>query len=104
MALLICAASFFAAGCVVSPDPGAPVTTVGAQVDVDAGPPAPIVEAVPPAPAIGFVWIEGDWVWNGHWVWERGHWDRPPYPGAIWVPHRYAYQNGKHVFVRGGWR
>jgi hypothetical protein len=100
MVLLICATSFFAVGCVVYP-----VSPAGAQVDVDAGPPAPLVDVVPPAPAIGFVWIEGAWAWNGgRWVWESGRWERPPYPGAVWVPHRYVYQNGKHVFIRGGWR
>jgi hypothetical protein len=105
VALLICATSFFTVGCVVSPYPGEPVATVGAEVDVDAGPPAPMVEVVPPAPAIGFVWIGGAWAWNGgRWAWEGGHWARPPHPGAVWVPHQYVYRNGRHVFVRGGWR
>src|SRR5580692_9599162 len=78
VALLICATSFFAGGCAIYP--GEPVATVGAEVDVAGDPPATIVEDVPPAPGIGFVWVGGAWAWNGGWVWERGHWDRPPQP------------------------
>jgi hypothetical protein len=37
-------------------------------------------------------------------VWEGGHWARPPYRVVEWMPHRYAYRNGVHVFIRGGWR
>jgi hypothetical protein len=102
MALLIFSAAIFAVGCVVYP--AGPVATVGAEVDVAGDPPAPIVEEVTPAPGVGFVWIGGAWAWNGRWEWERGHWDRPPHPGAVWVPHRYVVHNGRHVFVRGGWR
>ena len=29
---------------------------------------------------------------------------RPAYVGPVWVPHRYVYRNGRHVWVRGGWR
>src|SRR5271170_4663904 len=102
MALLSCAMTFFVGGCVVYP--GAPVATVGAEVDVVGDPPSPIVDVVPPTPGFGFVWIGGAWACHGRWVWEGGHWDRPPHPGAVWVPHRYVIHNGRHVFVQGGWR
>jgi len=98
MALTIFAVSLFAFGCVVYP--ARPV----AEVDVIGDPPALIVEDVTPTPGIGFVWIGGAWVWHDRWVWESGHWGRPPHPGAVWVPHRYVYHNGRHVFIRGGWR
>jgi len=75
-----------------------------AEVDVVGDPPVPIVEDITPAPGIGFVWIEGAWAWHGRWVWEAGHWDRPPHPGAVWVPHRYVVHNGRHIFIRGGWK
>ena len=52
-------------------------------------PPAPPPETVVVAPAPGYVWVGGDWVWNGRWVWAPGHWAYPPYRGAVWV--------------RGGW-
>jgi hypothetical protein len=87
--------------------PGDPpaVAYPGAQeVYVAGDPPSPLVEVVPPSPGVGFIWIGGAWVWNGSWVWESGHWDRPPHPGAIWIPHRYGTQDGRHVFIRGGWK
>jgi hypothetical protein len=38
-------------------------------------PPQPIVEAVPPAPAPGYRWVQGHYRWEGnHWAWMRGHW------------------------------
>lgn len=49
-------------------------------------PPPPRVDAVVVAPGPGYVWIGGNWVWNGRWVWVAGHWRRPPYPHAVWVP------------------
>jgi hypothetical protein len=100
-ALLVGAALCLTSGCVVYPVAPAPV--VG-EVDVAGAPPPLIVEAAPPSPGVDFVWIGGSWVWNGRWVWEHGRWDRPPHPGAVWVAHRYEYRNGRHVFVRGGWR
>jgi hypothetical protein len=110
-AILVAAVGFLpAAGCVVHEQPvyttaPAPGVSVGAEVAVDAAPPAPMVDAVVAAPGPGFVWIGGAWFWGGgRWVWQGGHWARPPHPGAVWVPHRYVYRNGRHVWVRGGWR
>jgi hypothetical protein len=101
MVLPVFAALIFVVGCVVYP---ARPVVVGTEVDVAGDPPAAIVENVTPAPGIGFVWIGGAWAWHGRWAWESGHWDRPPHPGAVWVPHRYVVHNGRHVFIRGGWR
>lgn len=107
--LFAAAGAMLLSGCVYrervvyrQPAPGQAV----AQDEVVAteAPPAPIVETVTVAPGPRFVWIGGVWVWRGHWLWERGHWDRPPRRGGVWVPHRYVYRNGVHVFVRGGWR
>lgn len=80
------------------------VEPAGTEVVVQSAPPAPIVETVTVAPSPGFVWIGGIWAWHGRWVWEAGHWARPVRVGAVWVPHRYEYRGGVHVFIRGGWR
>jgi hypothetical protein len=100
--------SLLVAGCAVEArGPGAEVavSTEPGVVYADAAPPPPLEEAVPVAPAPDFVWIGGSWVWGGgRWDWERGRWSRPPHAGAHWVPHHYAYRNGRHTFVRGGWR
>lgn len=93
-------AGTFVVGCSVEVRPPA------AEVEVSAAPPPVQVDVETPAPGPDFVWIGGVWVWGpeGRWVWQGGHWDRPPHAGAVWVPHRYEYRNGRHVFVRGGWR
>jgi hypothetical protein len=114
---LASASSLLVSGCVVRervvyrppPPPPAPVVVVpepvvAGEIFVTAAPPPPIVEQVTVSPGPAFVWIGGNWVWHGKWMWERGHWARPPHPGAVWVPHRYVYRNGRHVFINGGWR
>ena len=92
---------------VVAPEPvvvAAPVVTVGAELEVGGAPPPPVADVVVASPGVGFVYLPGAWVWEGRWVWTRGHWDRPPRAGMRWAPHHYEYRNGRHVFVRGGWR
>jgi outer membrane lipoprotein SlyB len=59
----------------------APATTT---TIVEQAPPPP-AETVVVAPGPGYVWIGGEWVWNGGWVWVGGHWAYPPYPHAVWV-------------------
>jgi len=106
--LLIAIGSFLVTGCVVRERTvyrQAPAQAgVGQETTVTEAAPAPIVETMTIAPGPAYIWIGGNWVWRGHWVWARGHWDRPPRPGAVWVPHRYEYRNGVHVYIRGGWR
>jgi outer membrane lipoprotein SlyB len=67
-------------------------------------PPPPPVEVVTLAPAPGYVWIGGDWVWDGRWVWRAGYWTLPPYSRAVWV-HGY-WARGPHGWHRypGYWR
>lgn len=107
--LMVSAVALLTAGCVYrervvyrQPPPGAVVT--GQEVVVTEAPPEPIVETVAVAPGPSFIWIGGAWVWRGHWVWSHGYWAHPPRHGTVWVPHRYVYRNGVHVWVRGGWR
>jgi outer membrane lipoprotein SlyB len=48
-------------------------------------PPAQLAETMVVAPGPGYVWVGGEWVWNGGWVWVGGHWAYPPQPHAIWI-------------------
>jgi hypothetical protein len=66
-------------------------------------PPAP-VETPPPAPSADYVWVDGDWVWNGGWVWVGGHWVYPPYPGAVWFHGGWGRGWGGFRRTRGHWR
>ncbi|MGA2801064.1 MAG: YXWGXW repeat-containing protein [Verrucomicrobiota bacterium] len=67
-------------------------------------PPPPPVERVVIAPAPGYVWIDGEWLWDGRWVWMGGYWGVPPYPHAVWV--RGTWDRGSHGWhgTRGHWR
>ncbi len=71
----------------------------------DEPPPLPAQTALPP-PGPGYVWVAGDWQWNGAgWVWESGRWVYPPWPGAVWV-RGYWYRGpyGGWSFAPGHWR
>jgi outer membrane lipoprotein SlyB len=71
---------------------------------VTEAPPPPPVETVVLAPGPGYVWVGGDWVWNGRWVWRAGYWAYPPYPRAVWVGGYWG--RGPHGWYRreGHWR
>ncbi len=83
-----------------------PGTAAGPEANRDvvvatAPPPLP-PETVVVAPGPDYVWVGGDWVWNGQWVWVGGHWMAPPYRHAIWVgggwvggPRGYYYRPGR---------
>ena len=123
-ALAVCMASLLLTGCVVREvryqnppppmvvQPPPPVVVqqpapppVAGEIIVSSAPPPPVEETITIAPGPEFVWVPGVWIWEGRrWRWTHGYWGRPPRPGAVWVPHRYVYRNGVHVFVRGGWR
>ncbi len=83
-------------------------------------PPALIVETVPAAPAAGYTWVAGHWVWRDvKWVWVPGHWragyvrPMPPLvaeqvtlapPGAAyWVPGHWKFEGNDWVWVPGHW-
>jgi hypothetical protein len=67
-------------------------------------PPAPPPENAPDAPGPDYVWVGGDWVWNGGWVWVGGHWAFPPFPHAAWVHGRWGRGWGGYCRARGHWR
>jgi hypothetical protein len=81
---------------VPEPPPGAPV----AQTP----PPPPPSETQPPTPGPDYVWVGGDWVWNGGWVWVGGHWVLPPFPHAVWIHGRWFRGGGRFRWDHGHWR
>jgi outer membrane lipoprotein SlyB len=81
----------------------APTPQASTVVVTQPPPPAP-VETVVVAPGPEYVWIGGEWVWNGGWFWVGGHWALPPYPHAVWVVgHWYRGPHGWHR-TPGHWR
>jgi outer membrane lipoprotein SlyB len=80
----------------------APAQT-SATVVYEAPPPVP-TETVVVTPGPGYVWIGGEWIWDGRWVWVAGHWGYPPYPGALWVVGYWSHGPRGWRHVRGHWR
>jgi len=78
----------------------------GEPVPTAPPPPPSAVEMTSPSPGPGYVWIKGAWNWDTAkgWYWERGHWNVPPFMDAVWVPPRYLYRDGQHVYVPGQWK
>jgi outer membrane lipoprotein SlyB len=77
--------------------PATPVATVET-----APPPAP-VEPMLVAPGPGYVWVGGEWVWNGNWYWRAGYWDVPLYPGYIWVGGYWGHGPRGYIYHGGHW-
>ena len=74
-----------------------------AEVYVQAEPPPPRVEVIPPAPAPAMVWVPGFWDWNGSaYVWIDGRYVVAD-AGYVWVRPRYAHRAAGVVYVPGYW-
>jgi uncharacterized protein YcfJ len=67
-------------------------------------PPPPPTETFVVAPGPGYVWVGGEWIWNGRWVWVAGHWGFPPQPGAVWVVGYWSHGPRGWRHVPGRWR
>ena len=66
-------------------------------------PPAPRVEAVPPAPAAGQTWISGHWKWSGRrYEWVPGRWTERP--AGEWVSGRWIKKSRGWFWLPGHWR
>ena len=86
-------------GCVMVPLGGYGYRSYAGEAGpvVDLPPPQARYEAIPEAPGVGYVWIDGYWGWNlGRHVWIGGRWAQPP-AGHAWVPGYW----GRHP---RGWR
>jgi hypothetical protein len=73
-------------------------------VGSDGPPPPPVESTTVVQPGPDYVWIAGDWVWDGRWVWVGGHWTRVPHARAVWVSGYWV--QGPHGWFKteGYWR
>jgi hypothetical protein len=71
---------------------------------VEAEPPLLMQEEISGCPGPDYVWIQGNWVWDGRWVWSSGRWALRPHPEAVWVPGLWSRGEGNWVWVEGRWR
>ena len=79
-------------------------TTGGSTAYIQQAPPPPPAPTVVVAPGPGYIWIGGEWVWNGGWFWVGGHWAYPPYPRAVWIGGRVWHDDHGWHNARGHWR
>ena len=58
----------------------------------------------PVAPGPDYIWIEGDWIFEGgHYVWHKGYWSRPRGNRHWQEGHWEGKNNGWH-WKRGHWK
>src|SRR3984957_10840809 len=86
-------------------------TTIGGTTEVSTAdtvvaqaPPPPEDDVVVAAPGPNYVWVGGEWIWNGGWFWHAGYWGYPPRPGVIWVSGRWDRGPGGWHRSPGHWR
>jgi hypothetical protein len=68
-------------------------------------PPPARVELVPPSPARGAVWVDGEWTYRrGRWAWVLGRWVTPA-PGTSFSPWTLVRRpDGELLHAPGVWR
>lgn len=70
---------------------------------IDPIPGIPIV-IQPTSPGAGYIWIGGEWFWNGNsYMWRDGYWTRPR-DGHVWNPGHWRKSRGGWFWVPGYWR
>ena len=70
----------------------------------EAPPPQPQETIVVPSPGPDYVWIGGEWVWNGRWYWRAGYWGMRPFPNAVWIGGGWDRGPRGWVHEHGRWR
>lgn len=73
-------------------------------VYVQQTPPPPRVETVVVSPGPTYVWVGGEWLWNGGWSWRAGYWCLPPYPNSIWIGGSWSHHDRGWRHSPGHWR
>jgi len=58
----------------------------------------------PPVPGVGYIWIEGEWFWNGRtYKWRDGYWAKPAH-GYNWKPGHWQKTGKGWYWVPGHWK
>src|SRR5665647_100912 len=59
---------------------------------------------MPLSPGDGYVWIGGEWYFNGNsYLWRDGYWTRPR-DGERWVPGDWKRSRNEWYYKPGRWR
>lgn len=63
------------------------------------------IAARPACPHPGYLWVSGDWKWQGNkYVWHNGYWAAPPKKGAMWYPGHWKKDNKGYYWIPGKWQ
>jgi hypothetical protein len=66
--------------------------------------PADVIYARPVAPGDDYIWIDGDWIWEGGtYRWHEGHWDHRR-AGRAWHRGNWESHGGGWRWHRGYWK
>ena len=102
LAFLMAALAVGLSGCVVAPPDSYP-QGYSSTVYVTSPPPQPMYEMMGPPPAVGYVWIDGYWLWQyNRYVWIGGRWEAPR-AGYHWVPHTWQRDDRGWWLRQGHW-
>ncbi len=82
----------------------APESAASTTQVIQYAPPPPPRETMFVSPGYGYVWADGEWEWDGRWVWCAGHWAYPPRTGVVWVVGRSWNDHRGWHSERGHWR
>jgi hypothetical protein len=92
------------AGCYVETQPVAADASGEVVVADPPPPPPPLVEPPPPPAEPGTLWVAGYHRWDGRaYVWERGHYERPPRANARFLPGHWEARGRGKVWINGHW-
>lgn len=70
---------------------------------IDPLPGTPVV-VHPVSPGIGYIWIDGEWFWNGRtYMWRDGYWTSPMH-GHAWSPGQWKKSRSGWYWKGGYWR
>jgi hypothetical protein len=65
--------------------------------------PPEVVYVRPVAPGPDYIWIEGDWIWEGsRYHWHEGHWDHRV-PDRTWRGGHWEEHKGGYKWSKGHW-
>jgi WXXGXW repeat (2 copies) len=71
---------------------------------IDPIPPGIPIVIQPVSPGAGYIWIGGEWFWNGNaYTWRDGYWTRP-HDRHVWSPGHWRKSRGGWFWVPGYWR
>ena len=66
--------------------------------------PVPPSMIFPVSPGEGYIWIGGEWYFNGNsYLWRDGYWTRPR-DGIRWVPGDWKRSHNEWYYKPGRWR